>query len=85
MVRGQHLQAQIGTLGGGPVPAHGDPDVTAIFVRWLDTSRYLYTTITSEGGSLLLGEVGGASENVVTLAGRSLVYDFCLCGRVSSQ
>jgi hypothetical protein len=84
MVRDQHTQAQIGMLGSEPVPAHGDPDVTTIDVRWLDTSRYLYTTITGDAKSLFLSEIGGASTVVATVNVRSLVYDFCLCRKVSS-
>ena len=82
LVQGQHPQAQIGVLGSDPIPVYGDPDVVAIDVRWLDTSRYLFTVITSEGRSLMLGEIGGASSVVATVAGRSLVYDACLCGRL---
>ena len=69
-------QAQIGQLGSDPIPAYEEPGVVAIDVRWIDAERYLFTTITAEGRSILLGEIGGSSTVVVTVAGRSLIYDF---------
>jgi len=69
-------QAQIGQLGSDPVPAYEDPNVAAIDVRWIDAERYLFTTITEQGRSILLGEIGGSSAVVATVSGRSLIYDF---------
>ena len=69
-------QAQIGRLGGDPVPAYGDPDVAAIDVLWVDADRYFFIAITSQGRSLLLGGTGGTSTVVATVTGRSLPYDF---------
>ncbi len=73
-------QAQIGRLGSDPVPVHEDPDVAAVEVRWLDAGRYLWATIDPQGWTLYLGEIGGSSTVVATVAGRSLPYDYCLCG-----
>ena len=69
-------QAQIGQLGSDPVPVYEDPEVAAIDVRWIDAERYLFTTIDAQGRSILLGEIGGPSTVVVTVSGRSLIYDF---------
>jgi dipeptidyl aminopeptidase/acylaminoacyl peptidase len=72
----QAPQAYIGRLGSDPLPVYEDPEVAAIDVRWIDAERYLFTTITEQGRSIHLGEVGGSSWVLVTLGGRSLIYDF---------
>jgi hypothetical protein len=73
-------QARIGELGDAPVPVHGDPETVSIDVRWLDSSRFLYTAITTQGRTLYLAEIGQPSIVVAAVPGRSLLYDVCLCG-----
>jgi hypothetical protein len=85
LVRGQYPQAWIGAPGYDPVAVHADPAIAAIDVNWVDTDRYLYTTASPESQGLFLGEIDGASTNIVTVDGRSLPYSFCMCGRISSQ
>jgi dipeptidyl aminopeptidase/acylaminoacyl peptidase len=85
LVRGQYPQAWIGAPGYDPVPVHADPAIAAIGVNWIDTNRYLYTTASPESRSLFVGEIDGASTGIVAVDGRSLPYDFCLCGKTPSQ
>ena len=69
-------RAQIGQIGTIPMPAYDDTDATTIDVRWVDATHYLFLEISHEHLSLLLGEVGGPSELLVTVPGRSLPYDW---------
>jgi dipeptidyl aminopeptidase/acylaminoacyl peptidase len=79
LLQGQLPQSQIGMLGTDPVPVQEDPNVAAIDVRWLDAGRYLWAMVDQQGRTLFLGEIGGSSTVVATVAGRSLPYDYCLC------
>jgi Tol biopolymer transport system component len=73
-------QALVGELGSDPVPVHGDAEAASIDVRWLDSSRFLYTAITAQGRTLYLAEVGQPNILIAAVPGRSLLYDVCLCG-----
>ena len=69
-------QAQIAPFGDPAAPAHDDPKVASIDVRWVDARRYLYLAGTSSGWSLLLNEIGGSPTVLVSVAERSLPYDW---------
>jgi hypothetical protein len=73
----QSPRVLIGQFDGGAVPAHDDPSVTTIDLRWIDANRYFFLASTSQGWSLLLGEIGGRSTVVTTISGRPIIsYDF---------
>jgi Tol biopolymer transport system component len=80
LAQSQPPQAQIGRLGSDPVSVHEDPSVAAVDVRWLSADRYLWATVDQRRWTLFLGETNGSSAVVATVAGRSLRYDYCLCG-----
>ena len=76
LVDPQLPRAQIGELGGEPMPAHGEPGVASIDVRWIDDDRYLCTAIRGQEKTLLLQHVGGPGTEIATLATRALIYDW---------
>lgn len=69
------FQAQIGQLGGDPVPAYGEAEVV-IDVRWVDADRYLFLAQGARGWTILLGEIGGSVTGVAGVVGSVPTYDF---------
>jgi len=68
-------QAQIGPLDGDPMPAYDEPDIATYDLRWIDSTRYLFTAIVGQERRILLGTAGGPSKVVASITGRTLVYD----------
>jgi len=69
-------QARIGALGADALPAHSDDQVAAIDMRWVDAGRYLFLAQSPGGWDIMLGEIGGSSTILATLAGPPPAYDF---------
>jgi hypothetical protein len=68
--------AQIGRLGGDPIPAHSDAEAAVIDVHWVDASRYLFLAQSSRGWDILLREIGGPTTVVAAVAGPRPAFDF---------
>ena len=71
----QSPHARIAPLGGESVPVHGDKEIVAIDVHWVDETRYVFTAVDPQSQTLYLGEFGGANVALATVSGRSLPYD----------